>query len=176
MTTANKITLLRAALIPVFLVLLYLNFRGSVYAAAAVFALASVSDFVDGHIARKYNQVTDFGKFMDPLADKALVFSAIIWFVGAGIIPVWVAVAVITREFAVTALRLVAAPKGVVIAAAKSGKVKTAATMIGLIVLFLPIPGCLQIAVWCVILLTTIYSGAEYFIRNRLVFKEAAAS
>ncbi|MDR0813646.1 MAG: CDP-diacylglycerol--glycerol-3-phosphate 3-phosphatidyltransferase [Oscillospiraceae bacterium] len=176
MTTANKITLLRAALIPVFLVLLYLNFRGASYAAAAVFAIASISDFVDGHIARKYNQVTDFGKFMDPLADKVLVFSAITWFVGAGVIPVWVAVAVITREFAVTALRLVAAPKGVVIAAAKSGKIKTASTMVGLIILFLPIPDWFQIVVWCVILVTTVYSGAEYFIRNRLVFKEAAIS
>ena len=122
MNTANKLTMLRVALIPVFLILLYLRFPFHMYFALTVFILASVTDFVDGYIARHYNQVTDFGKFIDPLADKVLVMAALLWFVEAGRLPAWVLLVVIVREFAVTALRLIAVERGRVIAAAWSGK------------------------------------------------------
>ena len=98
MNTANKLTMLRVALIPVFLILLYLRFPFHMYFALTVFILASVTDFVDGYIARHYNQVTDFGKFMDPLADKVLVMAALLWFVEAGRLPAWVLLVVIVRS------------------------------------------------------------------------------
>ena len=97
MNTANKLTMLRVALIPVFLILLYLRFPFHMYFALTVFILASVTDFVDGYIARHYNQVTDFGKFMDPLADKVLVMAALLWFVEAGRLPAWGLLVVIVR-------------------------------------------------------------------------------
>ena len=103
MNTANKLTLIRVVLIPVFIVLLYLDLT---LAALAVFILASVTDFIDGYVARHYNQITDFGKFMDPLADKLLVMSAMAWFVEAGWMPGWAFFIVLAREFAVTGLRL----------------------------------------------------------------------
>ena len=106
MNTANKLTLSRVIMIPLFLVVLYLGFPFSQYVALAIFILASVTDFVDGYIARHYNQVTDFGKFMDPLADKLLVMAALLWFVETGRFPAWALLIVIAREFAVTALRL----------------------------------------------------------------------
>ena len=123
MNTANKLTLLRVVMIPVFLVLLYQDFAGHLWAALAVFVLASITDFVDGYVARHYNQITDFGKFMDPLADKLLVMSAMAWFVEADWMPAWAFFLVIARELAVTGLRLVAVEQGRVIAAGKSGKV-----------------------------------------------------
>ena len=169
MNTANKLTMLRVALIPVFLILLYLRFPFHMYFALTVFILASVTDFVDGYIARHYNQVTDFGKFMDPLADKVLVMAALLWFVEAGRLPAWVLLVVIVREFAVTALRLIAVDNGRVIAAGWSGKVKTAATMVCIcIMLALNLPVLDLICSW-VILVTTAYSGAEYFVKNRSV-------
>ena len=167
MNTANKLTMLRVALIPVFLILLYLRFPFHMYFALTVFILASVTDFVDGYIARHYNQVTDFGKFMDPLADKVLVMAALLWFVEAGRLPAWVLLVVIVREFAVTALRLIAVERGRVIAAAWSGKVKTASTMVCIVLMLIP-PVAREISSLCVavIVLTTIYSGVEYFIKN----------
>ena len=108
MTTANKITIFRVVLIPVFLVLMYLRFPGHMYWAFGVFVLASLSDFVDGYIARHYNQITDFGKFMDPLADKLLVVSAMLMFVEQHQMPAWALLLVVAREFAVTGLRLIA--------------------------------------------------------------------
>lgn len=167
MNTANKLTLFRVALIPVFLVILYLRFSGSEYVALAIFVIAGATDFIDGYIARSRNQVTDFGKFMDPLADKVLVISAMLWFVQEGRFPAWAAIIVITREFAVTALRLIAADGGVVIAAGYSGKIKTVCTMFGLIIMFLPVPDAVVTICTVVIIVTTIYSGAEYFIKNR---------
>ena len=157
MNTANKLTMLRVALIPVFLILLYLRFPFHMYFALTVFILASVTDFVDGYIARHYNQVTDFGKFMDPLADKVLVMAALLWFVEA----------VIVREFAVTALRLIAVERGRVIAAAWSGKVKTASTMVCICLMLLIARPALDLVCAAVILVTTVYSGAEYFVRNK---------
>ena len=105
MTTANKITIFRVILIPVFLVLMYLRFPGHTYWAFGVFVLASLSDFADGYIARHYNQVSDFGKFMDPLADKLLVTACMMIFVGWGRMPSWVVFIVIAREFAISGLR-----------------------------------------------------------------------
>ncbi len=179
MNLPNKLSLLRIFLIPVFLVLLYLEFTGHMYAALAVFVLASLTDLADGIIARKRHLVTDFGKFLDPLADKVLVMAAMLWFVEAGRMPAWCMLLVIAREFAVTALRLVAVDQGRVIAAAWSGKIKTASTMVGICIMlavpeltFLDAAAAKAIDVLCVtvIVLTTIYSGLEYFIKNRDVF------
>ena len=167
MNTANKLTLTRVVMIPLFLVILYWDFPFHQYVALAVFVLASVTDFVDGYIARHYDQVTDFGKFMDPLADKVLVMAAMLWFVEAGRFPAWALLIVIVREFAVTALRLVAVEGGRVIAAAWSGKVKTASTMVGICVMFLFPHQVVDIVVVAVIVLTTVYSGVEYFVKNK---------
>ena len=173
-TTANKITVLRIILVPVFMVLLYL---GQTYWALAVYIIACVSDFVDGKIARKYNQITDFGKFMDPLADKMLVLAAMCYFVEDGLIPGWVVAVVLLREFGVSGLRLLAVEQGIVIAAAWSGKIKTGVTMVALGVLILagqpwfPAPEVIAVVCWLLILITTLYSGIEYFAKNIGVFK-----
>ena len=167
MNTANKLTLLRVLLIPVFLIVLYLDFPFHMLFALAIFILASVTDFLDGYIARHYNQVTDFGKFMDPLADKVLVLAAMCWFTAVGRMPAWALVVVIGREFAVTALRLIAAERGRVIAAARSGKVKTASTMVCICLMLLLYRPVLDLVCVVVILATTAYSGVEYFIKNR---------
>lgn len=170
MTLASKITLVRVFLISVVMVFMYLsggNPNGWLWGALAVFILASVSDYLDGHIARKYNQVTDFGKFLDPLADKLLVIAVMTVFCQWGQMPAWALMIVLTREFAVTGLRLVAVGKGNVIAAGWSGKVKTASTMIGLcFMLAFPDIHWLAVAVNAVIVLTTVYSGTEYFVKN----------
>jgi len=169
--TANKLTMLRVILIPVYLVVWYLNMETSAYWALAVFVVASVTDFADGYVARHYNQVTTFGKFMDPLADKILVITAMIWFTSVGMLPVWALAIVVAREFAVSGLRLIAVDNGRVIAAAWSGKVKTFSTMVCLCLMHLPIPEILvQVCVW-VIVLTTVYSGIEYFWKNKDVMK-----
>ena len=173
-TTANKITVLRIILVPIFMVLLYL---GQIYWALAVYIIACVSDFVDGKIARKYNQITDFGKFMDPLADKMLVLAAMCYFVEVGLIPGWVVAVVLLREFGVSGLRLLAVEQGIVIAAAWSGKIKTGVTMVALGVLILagqpwfPAPEVIAVVCWLLILITTLYSGIEYFSKNIGVFK-----
>ena len=167
MNLPNKLTMLRILLIPVFMVVLYLGFAGSTYVALAIFIVASLTDLLDGKIARKYNLVTDFGKFADPLADKMLTTAALLWFVENGQMPAWALLIVIVREFAVSGLRMIAADKGKVIAAGWSGKVKTASTMVCIILMFLPIPAIVNtICVW-VIALTTLYSGVEYFVQNK---------
>ncbi|MDR3310306.1 MAG: CDP-diacylglycerol--glycerol-3-phosphate 3-phosphatidyltransferase [Oscillospiraceae bacterium] len=180
MNTANKLTLFRVAMIPLLLIVLYWGFSYSAYVAALIFVIASVTDFIDGYIARSRGQVTDFGKFLDPLADKVLVFAAMMWFTAEGVMPAWATLVVIMREFAVTGLRLVAVSGGKVIAAAWSGKVKTAATMSCITLMFFTeeftvwfpgLPGQTDryVAGVCVgiILVTTLYSGAEYFVKNR---------
>ena len=167
MTTANKLTLCRVVMIPIFLVLLYVDFTGHLWAALAVFILASVTDFIDGYVARHYHQITDFGKFMDPLADKLLVMSAMAWFVEVAWMPAWAFFVVIARELAVTGLRLVAVDNGRVIAAAWSGKVKTFATMVCLCIMHLPVPPVVDYVCVAVIAVTTLYSGVEYFVKNK---------
>lgn len=173
MTTANKLTIFRIVLIPVFLIVLYLGFPGSRWVALAIFIVASLTDTLDGYIARHYNQITDFGKFMDPLADKMLVMAAMCWFVESGAMAGWVLALVLLREFAVSGMRLVAVEQGRVIAAAKSGKVKTASTMVCLCLMMVLPWHWLNILAQAVILVTTLYSGAEYFVKNRDVFKAA---
>ena len=167
MNTANKLTLLRVVMIPAFLLVLYLDVPGASYWALAIFVAASLTDTLDGYIARHYNQVTVFGKFMDPLADKCLVVAAMLWFVEIGQMPAWAVLIVVIREFAVSGLRMVAADKGRVIAAGWSGKVKTASTMVCIVRMLIP-PVAREISSLCVavIVLTTIYSGVEYFIKN----------
>ena len=185
MNLPNKLTLMRIILTPVFMAVLYWGFPGADYAALAIFIIASLTDLLDGKIARKYHLVTDFGKFADPLADKMLVF------VEVGRMPAWALLVVLLREFAVSGLRMIASDKGRVIAAGWSGKVKTAATMVCLIVMLLLGPqitwaasdpltampaGWLRwidpVCVW-VIVLTTLYSGVEYFVKNRDVIASA---
>ena len=167
MNLPNKLTLLRIILVPVFMVVLYWGFPGATWVALAIFIIASLTDMLDGKIARKYNLVTDFGKFADPLADKMLVTAAMIWFVENGQMPGWALLIVILREFAVSGLRMVASDKGRVIAAGWSGKVKTASTMVCIVIMFLPIPAALNWACIAVIVATTIWSGVEYFIKNK---------
>lgn len=170
MTTASKITLIRVAFIPVYMVLMYLS-GGCVnwwmWGALAVFIIASITDFADGYIARKYNQVSDFGKFLDPLADKLLTIAALTMFCEWGQVPAWALMIILTREFAVTGLRLVAVGKGTVIAAGWSGKVKTASSMVGLCFLMVfPAVTWLCWTVVGIIVVTTVYSGIEYFCQN----------
>jgi len=166
MNTANKLTLARVVMIPAFVLVLYLGVPFANYWALAIFALASATDWLDGYIARKYNQVTDFGKFMDPLADKCLVTAAMLWFVEVGQMPAWALLLVIVREFAISGLRMNAATSGRVIAAGWSGKVKTASTMVCIILMLLPIPAIVNTLCVAVIVLTTIYSGVEYIMKN----------
>ena len=170
MTTASKITLSRVLMIPAYMVTMYLS-HGQIgvwmYVSLAIFVAASLTDFVDGYIARHYNQVTDFGKFLDPLADKLLTIAAMCIYCEWGVFPAWALMIVLTREFAVTGLRLIAVQKGTVIAAGWSGKVKTASTMVGLCVMMaLPGIAVLSNIVIFVIVATTLYSGVEYFIQN----------
>ena len=170
MTTANKITIARVALIHVFLVLAY---TGHMYWALAVYIIACLSDMADGYIARHYNQISNFGKFADPLADKMLVLSAMCFFVENGQMPGWVVAVVLFREFAVSGLRLIAVERSRVIAAAWSGKIKTGCTMVGLGAMMLfPALNLVNIIFTVLILATTVYSGAEYFYVNRDVFKD----
>ena len=170
MTTASKITLIRVAFIPLFMLLMYLSGGQPglyMWLSFALFIIASLTDYVDGYIARKYGQVSDYGKFLDPLADKLLVIAAMTMFCQWGQIPAWALMIVLTREFAVTGLRLVAVGKGKVIAAGFSGKVKTASTMIGLCAMMaFPTVSWLCWVVLTVIVVTTVYSGVEYFIQN----------
>ena len=167
MTTANKLTILRVLMIPAFLVVLYWGFPGCRYVALGIYIVACLTDLLDGYIARHYNQVSDFGKFMDPIADKVLVLSAMSMFVSWGRMPAWILVVVIARELAVSALRMIAVDNGRVIAAGWSGKVKTASTMVCICIMLLL---CIQPLDWVcngVILVTTAYSGIEYFVKNR---------
>ncbi|MBQ2893298.1 MAG: CDP-diacylglycerol--glycerol-3-phosphate 3-phosphatidyltransferase [Oscillospiraceae bacterium] len=170
MTLASKITMIRVAFIPLFMTFMYLGAGVPglwMWLSLGVFILASITDYIDGQIARKRNQVSDFGKFLDPLADKLLTIAAMVMFCQWGMMPAWALMIVLTREFAVTGLRLVAVGKGKVIAAGWSGKVKTASTMVCLCV-WIVFPGIELIAGICtgVIVVTTVYSGVEYFIQN----------
>lgn len=166
MNLANKLTLTRVALIPVFLIVLYWGFPLSEWVAVAVFIIASLTDLLDGRVARSRNLITNFGKFMDPLADKMLVVAAMCWLVDAGRMFGWALVVVLVREFAVSGLRLVAVERGRVIAAAWSGKIKTATTMVCLCFMIAFDVFWLNIVCQILILATTIYSGVEYFVKN----------
>ena len=170
MTLASKITLVRVAMIPAYLATMYMSAGQAglwMYVSLAIFIVASLTDFVDGYIARHYNQTTDFGKFLDPLADKLLTVAAMAIFCEWGVFPAWALMVILTREFAVSGLRMVASQKGSVIAAGWSGKVKTASTMVGLCAM-MAFPGIdmLNGIVIGMIVITTLYSGVEYFVQN----------
>ena len=169
----NMLSLFRVILVPVILV--FLTLRGQLgyvmglnvgdCIAAVVFIIASITDAVDGYIARKRNIVTNLGKFIDPLADKILVIAVLTALVELHRFPAWMVVVIISREFIVSGLRMVAASEGVVIAASKGGKLKTVTQIIGIILLLFNIPGAMAV-VWLAVILT-VWSGIEY-IRNSM--------
>lgn len=172
MTTASKFTMARIFMIPAFMIAFYLSKQAEwlKWLALGIFILASLTDFVDGQIARRCNQTSDFGKFLDPLADKLLVISAMAILCEWGNLPAWAFMIVLAREFAVTGLRLVAVGNGTVIAAGWSGKVKTATTMVALCVWIVfreadPM-SILDWIITAIIVLPTVYSGVEYFMKN----------
>lgn len=179
MNLPNKLTILRVLLIPVFVVfLLGAEMIGpwSVYAALAVFVIASLTDLLDGKIARKYNLVTNFGKFMDPLADKLLVTSALICFVSMGRMPAWVVLIIISREFIISGFRLVASDAGVVIAASYWGKIKTTVQMITIIFMLPNFGGSTvyiieQVLIYLSLILTVV-SLVDYIVKNIGVLKD----
>lgn len=177
MNLPNKITIFRVCMIPVFLIFMLVpGIPGGNYIATAVFAIACASDALDGHIARKHNLVTNFGKFMDPLADKLLVCSALICFVALSYMPAWIVIVIIAREFIISGFRLIASDNGVVIAASYWGKFKTIAQMITCILLIVQLPfGWIevveQVFIWLSLVLTVV-SLCEYIWKNRNVLKE----
>lgn len=178
MTLPNILTCVRVLLIPVFMVLAYQNNLPCDIAALIVYVVACLTDYVDGYLARKNNQVTNFGKFMDPVADKLLVMAALLIFIEDGTIPAWAVAIILGREFIVSALRMVAASEGLVIAANMWGKAKTMITMITLIFLLCPIgpillgPVSLQdIMIWITVIITAI-SGTTYITDNFSVIKD----
>ena len=179
MNLPNKLTVLRVCMIPFFVVMLLLNGGGNQtyrYIAAAIFIVASLTDMLDGKIARKYNLVTNFGKFMDPLADKLLVCSALICLVDLKQLPAWMVIVIISREFIISGFRLVASDNGIVIAASYWGKFKTTFQMISVILLIVRIPALTvltQICVWTALVLTVI-SLVDYIAKNHKVLTEGS--
>lgn len=177
MNLPNKLTLLRVVLIPVFVVLLLLK-GGQNYtlriAALIVFCIASFTDFLDGQIARRNNLVTNFGKFMDPLADKLLVCSALICMIELGQLPSWYVITVIAREFIISGFRLVAADNGIVIAASWWGKFKTTFQMFTVILLILNIPALhtVTMIVAGIAFVLTLVSLLDYIMKNHKVITE----
>ncbi len=176
MNLPNKLTILRVILIPFFVFFMLTDSEGRLfdYIALAVFVVASITDMLDGMIARKYNLITNFGKFADPLADKLLVCSALICLLDLGRIPAWVVIVIIAREFIISGFRLVASDKGVVIAAGYIGKAKTVFQMIMVILMILDI-GDIQMVtdiVMYVAAILTVVSLVDYIFRNRDVLKE----
>ncbi|MDE6529730.1 MAG: CDP-diacylglycerol--glycerol-3-phosphate 3-phosphatidyltransferase [Lachnospiraceae bacterium] len=175
MNLPNKLTLFRVILIPFFLFFLLTGYGGaySKWIALGIFAVASLTDLLDGKIARKYHLVTNFGKFMDPLADKLLVCSAMIAFIELGRMPSWVVIIIISREFAISGFRLVAADNDVVIAASWWGKIKTVSQMVMVILMIADIEQLAlvtEVIMWLALVLTLV-SMIDYFIKNRGVMK-----
>ena len=177
MNLPNKLTILRVIMIPFFvLALLYNGGENQTlrYVAAAIFIIASLTDMLDGKIARKYNLVTNFGKFMDPLADKLLVCSALICLVELKELPAWMVIVIISREFIISGFRLVASDNGVVIAASYWGKFKTTFQMIAVVLLIVGIPALSMVTtavVWIALILTVI-SLVDYIAKNVNALKE----
>ena len=192
MNIANRLTIARIVMIPVFLLMMCFqkdalgtvnvfqsNLSVSWILAMIIFTIASITDFLDGYLARKYHLITNFGKFADPLADKLLVMTAFITLVGAGVIPMWIVAVIVCRELAVTGLRLLLVNDGEVLAAAWPGKVKTATQMLAIIFLLIddfPVKG-LPFSVGTILLyvclVATVYSGVDYFIKNKHVFADS---
>lgn len=174
MNTPNKLTVARVIMVPFFVVFLLTDFAGasSKWIALLIFVAASLTDYLDGHLARKYHLVTDFGKFMDPLADKLLVCSALICLVELGRIPAWMVIVIIGREFIISGFRLIAADNGVVIAASYWGKFKTVSQMFLIIVMIMDLGGGFaaveQVLLWLSLALTVI-SLTDYLYKNRTI-------
>ena len=170
MNLPNKLSLLRVALIPVMVALMYPGTPVCNGLAAAVFALAALTDFLDGHIARKHHIVTDFGRFVDPVADKLLVLSALIMLIHNGLMPAWATVIILARELCVDGLRMVAVTHGQVIAAGKLGKIKTVSQIVLILWLMIARQPVMRswisgiLALW--VLVITLWSGIDYFVRN----------
>lgn len=180
MNTANKVTMIRVLLVPIFMVLLMIDNSICHYLALAVFVIASITDAIDGHIARKYNQITTFGKFVDPLADKVLTTSAFLILMYYERMSVWALMIILVREFAVSGIRLVAAGEGEIVAASMWGKLKTVTQMIAIIVAILLLPTNTflgvqtkifsDILIWISVVFTVI-SGVDYIAKNRSLIK-----
>lgn len=175
MNLANKLTLLRVILVPVFLIFISINSPANTLISIVIFVVAALTDKLDGYIARSRNEITNFGKFMDPLADKLLVTSALVALVQYGVIPAWMVMIIIAREFAVTGLRAVAASEGVVIAASWWGKIKTVIQIIAIILCLISLiytasymkyVTCISVSL---AVLITLISGIDYFVKNRKV-------
>lgn len=177
MNLANKITIVRVFLVPVFMVALYANTPNSTYIAAAIFIIASITDSLDGYIARSRNLITNFGKFADPLADKILVSAALISLVDLGKIPGWVVVVIIAREFTITGFRIIAASEGITIAASSLGKIKTITQLIAITLILLnnfpfrSINFPFDMILLYISLFFTILSGVDYLYKNKSAFK-----
>ena len=169
MNLPNKLTMFRVILIPVFIVVLMTGLIADPlnrYIGTLIFCVASFTDYLDGHIARKYNLVTNFGKFMDPLADKLLVSSALICMIEMGMLPAWIVIIIISREFIITGFRLIAAEGGLVIAASWGGKIKTVTQMIMIILLLLGVQGIIATILIFLATLFTVISGVDYIVKN----------
>lgn len=177
MNLPNKLTVLRVILIPFFVASL-LAFGGTNrmlrIVAVSIFIVASLTDLLDGKIARKYNLVTNFGKFMDPLADKLLVCSALICLIQLGQIPAWMVIIIVSREFIISGFRLVAAEQGIVIAASYWGKFKTTFQMIAVVLMIVNLPALHLITVACtwIALILTVISMVDYVAKNHKVLTE----
>lgn len=177
MNLANKITMIRIMMIPVFIILMLANFPYHMEAALAVFLLASLTDKLDGHIARKYNMVTNFGKFMDPLADKLLVTGAFVVLIQLERIEAWIVFVILAREFAITGLRSLAAAQNVIIAASNYGKIKTVTQIIAIVILLLGnypfslIKLPMDLIMVYTTLAVTVLSGIDYFVKNMHVIR-----
>lgn len=175
MNLANKITLLRVLMIPLFMIILFSDFSNSTYIAALIFTIASATDGIDGYIARSRGQVTTFGKFIDPLADKLLVSTALISLVQLGKVPAWIVVIIIAREFTITGFRIIAASEGITIAASSLGKIKTITQLIAIISLLIDnfpfrlINFSFDIIMLYISLFFTVVSGVDYLYKNKHV-------
>lgn len=176
MNLPNKLTLFRIFLIPVFIIVMLLNIQNQYLIVCIIFIIASITDAMDGYIARKYNLVTDFGKFMDPLADKLLVISALICMIEKGLVLGWMVIIIVARELTVSILRAIAAADGKVIAASGGGKLKTISQMIAIPLLLLgaEFENILLINIGTIAILIatllTLYSGWEYLYKNKNIF------
>lgn len=177
MNLANKITIFRVFLVPLFMIVLYSNMQYSSYIAAVIFIFASLTDTLDGYIARSRNLVTNFGKFADPLADKILVSAALISLVDLGKVPGWVVVIIIAREFTITGFRILAASEGITVAASSLGKLKTTTQLIAIIFLlinnypFVFINFPFATIMLYVSLFFTVISGIDYLYKNRSILQ-----
>ena len=174
MNLPNKLTIFRVILIPVFIIALMSGIIPEPvnrYVGVVIFCVASFTDYLDGHIARKYNLVTNFGKFMDPLVDKLLVSSALICMIELGFLPAWIVIIIISREFIITGFRLIAAEGGLVIAASWWGKIKTVTQMLMIILVLLGVGGIIGNILIILATVFTVISGVDYIVKNIGVLK-----